>query len=288
MNKILLTGGKGFFCSRFAKCYNNDFDIIAVGRQDFDVSNESAVRLFVDKHKPDIVIHGAALVNTDFCNNNPKIAHEVNVVGAVNIAKACKENETKLVFISTEQVFNGNIDPGPYSEDTTPKPNTVYGQNKLEAENIIKDMYEKVWIVRFAWMFGMPQIGCGMSGNIMWDTIKAMIKNEKIYASPNEYRSVTYVEDMIKNTEKLLDIPYGTYHFSAHNELSRYETIKHMLKQMGLSNRIEELLVKDEQKYSDYVRDARLNSNKLDEYKINFEDSICAISRCIKDYKLVF
>ena len=201
------------------------------------------------------------------------------MTGAVNVANACRKNKSKFVFISTEQVFNGNEEPGPYSENATPKPNTVYGLNKLEAENIINKLFDnQVWIVRFAWMFGMPQRGCGMSGNIMWNTIEALIKNEKIYASPNEYRSVTYVEDVLKNMKKLLDIPYGTYHFSALNELNRYETVKHILNEMGLSERMNEILVKDENKYCDCSRDARLKSDKLTEYDICFEDSIHAIS----------
>ena len=175
---------------------------------------------------------------------------------------------------------------GPYAEDVDPSPNTVYGQSKLEAENMIRQMYDKVWIVRFAWMFGMPERGCGISANIMWDTVKALMANQKIYASPNEYRAMTYVEDMLVNVKKLLGIPYGLYHYSASNDLNRYETVKYLLEEMRLKNRINYILIKDDKKYSDCVRDARLASNRIKKYDIHFKNTVDGISECISDYNL--
>ena len=110
--KVMLTGGKGFFCSRFAQRFKNDFDIVSVGREDFDVCNESAVRRFIGECQPDVVIHGAAMTSTFFCNDNPQLARRINVDGAVNVAKACMDNNARLIFISTEQVFNGNASGG--------------------------------------------------------------------------------------------------------------------------------------------------------------------------------
>lgn len=284
MLKIMLTGGKGFFCSRFTKRYQNGFNIISTDIEDFDITNLRMAQSYIGNVKPDVLIHGAALTQTDFCNKHPQISHDVNVKGAVNVAKACKAHNVKFIFLSTEQVFNGNVEPGPYHEDHKPHPNTTYGKHKLEAERMIQDLYDNVWIVRFAWMFGMPQRGCGMSPNLLWNTLTSLVRNDPIYASPNEYRAVTYVEDMVENINKLLDIPFGCYHFSARNDKNRLDTVKHVLQQMGLSDRIDQILVKEEKQ----KRDARLCSNKLGKYGLKFEDSLSALTRCINEYSLLF
>ncbi|WDC84792.1 NAD(P)-dependent oxidoreductase [Caloramator sp. mosi_1] len=286
MKKILLTGGMGFFCSRFYEKYKNEYQILALGKQELDVTNKDKVFNIFSDFKPDYVIHAAAIASTDFCNKNPHIARKINVEGSVNVAEVSNKVGAKLLFISTEQVFNGNTELGPYKEDDTPIPNTVYGQNKLEAEELLKEIIEELWILRFSWLFGMAERNMGMASNILWDTITSLIKGEKIYASPNEFRGMTYVYDMIDNIVKVFDIPYGTYHIGSTNDMSRYDVVKHILIELGLENRVEEILINDEEKYKDNPRDLRLNTDKISKYGIVFPTTKEAISNCLREYRM--
>lgn len=286
MKKILLTGGQGFFCTRFYERYKNEYKILSTGREDLDITDDIKVMQVFKEFKPDYVIHAAAIAVTDFCNEHPEIAQKINVDGAVNVAKACKEVGAKLVFISSEQVFNGNIENGPYDEGHRPVPNTVYGKNKLEAERLLKDIIDELWIVRFTWLFGMPEKNLSISSNILWETVVSLLKGEKIYASANEFRGMTYVFEMVENFKRVFQLPYDTYHMGSYNSMSRYEVVKYILTEMGLSNRVNEILIKDEEKYKDFPRDIRLNTKKIEKYGIKFTSTRDGLTKCLKDYRL--
>ncbi|SFC20876.1 SDR family oxidoreductase [Clostridium uliginosum] len=287
MKKILLTGGKGFFSTRFFKRYKDEFEVVLMSRQELDVSNKEEVLNKLNEIKPDYVIHAAAIAVTDFCNENPEIAYKINVEGAINVGQACKKINAKMIFISTEQIFNGNKELGPYSEEHIAVPNTVYGQNKLEAEGLLKDLLDELWIIRFTWLFGLPEKECNMATNIIWESITKLLKGEKIKASSYEFRGMTYDTEMIENVIKIFSLPYGTYNLGSENDLSRYEIVKHILCEMGLENRIDEVLIKDNEKYNENCkRDVRLNTNKAKECGLVFSSSKDAISKCIKDYKM--
>ncbi|MDF2564477.1 MAG: NAD(P)-dependent oxidoreductase [Massilibacillus sp.] len=286
MKRILITGGRGFFASRFAKYYKDQYEILAPTKAEMNVNDQQDIMEKFQAFKPDYVIHTAAIAVTDYCNQNPEIAHKINVEGAISIAKATKAVGAKLVFISTEQIFNGNQNVGPFKETDEAKPDTVYGQNKLEAEKLLKEIIAELWVVRFTWLFGMPEKNCGMSGNIFWSTIESILKNERIYASPHEFRGVTYVYEMVEAVNKIFTVPYGIYHLGSENNKSRYEIIKEIFCGLGLEHRIQELLVEDKEKYLKKNRDVRLDNQKSRSYGIEFSNSSDAIQQCIAQYGL--
>lgn len=286
MKKILITGGRGFFASRFAHYYKDQYEILAPTKAEMNVSDQQDIMEKFQAFKPDYVIHTAAIAVTDYCNQNPGMAYKINVEGAISIAKATKAVGAKLVFISTEQIFNGNQNSGPFKETDEAKPDTVYGQNKLEAENLIKEIIDELWIVRFTWLFGMPEKNCGMSGNIFWETIASILKNEKISVSPHEFRGVTYVYEMVEAVNKIFTVPYGTYHLGSENNKSRYEITKEIFCGLGLDHRIQELVVEDKEKYKKKNRDIRLDNQKAKSYGIVFSNSRDAIQKCIAEYGL--
>ena len=234
MKKILLTGGNGFFASRFARYYKDRYEIYAPGHRELDITDEKTVAECIGSLTPDIIIHTGAIAVTDFCNQHPDIAHRVNVEGSVNIAKGAEKAGSSLVFLSSEQVFNGSTRGGPFKEEDAPVPDTVYGENKWEAEQILSGMLEKLWIVRFTWMFDLPVSGCGMSGNIMLDTFTKLVRRETICASKREFRGMGYMAETVGNFEKLFSLPFGTWHMGAENPLSRYEIVEHILTLLGL------------------------------------------------------
>ncbi|WP_461204769.1 SDR family oxidoreductase [Clostridium sp. DL1XJH146] len=286
--KLLLTGGQGFFCTRLAERYKNDFEILSTDKDDLDITDGYKVLKAMEEFKPDYVIHAAAIAVTDFCNKHPEIAHKINVDGAINVAKACKSVGAKMVFISSEQVFNGNTESGPFDENHTPVPNTVYGENKLEAEGLLKEILDELWILRYTWLFGFPERNMNINPNILWNTLQIALKGEKTKVTDNEYRGLTYVHELIDQYPKIFEIPYGTYHVGSKNDLSRYEITCHILKELGLENKVDLLVEKDTEKYKTNPRDVRLNCEKLSNLGFKFSESKDGLTKCINEFKFKF
>lgn len=286
MKKILLTGGNGFFCTRFVKRYIGTYEILSPNSKMLDVTNTEKVTETIKNFKPDYVIHAAAIASTEFCDKNPELAYKINVTGSLNVANACKQVHAKMIFISSEQVFNGNDEAGPYTEEITPCPNTVYGKNKFEAEGLLKEILDELWVVRFTWLFGLPERNCGMSSNILWDTLTNILQGKKTKVTNNEYRGLTYVHEVIEQFPMIFEIPYGTYHVGSHNSLNRYDICSLIFNEVGVEHRKEELLEVDLEKYKNHIRDIRLCTDKIKNYDLEFSESKDGIVKCLKEFKI--
>lgn len=286
MKRVFLTGGKGFFGTRFREAHHHNFEILSTDVEELNILDKEKVRDALNLFKPHYTIHAAAIALTDYCDRNPEKCYEINVNGALNVASACELTGAKLVFLSSEQVFNGNEEPGPYRETDMPHPDTVYGKNKWEAEKLLKDYIGDYWVLRFTWMFGVPERCRPVAANILWDTVKNALKGKKVKVPCNEYRGLTYIGEVMDQFSRVFDLPYGTYHVGSHNDLNRFETVCLILRELGLTERIDDLVEKDDEKYRDKVRDVRLNTEKIRGCGFSFSDTPEAIRRCIKDYYL--
>jgi dTDP-4-dehydrorhamnose reductase len=287
MNRMLITGGHGFFASRLARFLKSEWEIDAPGHQQLNCTEGPSVDAYISALNPDVIVHAAAIASTAFCNSHPDIAYAVNVDGSINVARAAKRRHAKLIFLSTEQVFNGTPESGPYSEMDMAVSDTVYGANKLEAEKLLLEITDEIWILRLTWMFGMPEMDSHMSCGILWDTIVSLINGRKIIASPHEYRGMTYVQDMLENIPKLMNAPYGIYHMGAANHLNRYETVRHILTLLGQKSRLSEILEEDTTHYLNHDRDIRLNTKKASSFGMTWTDTDAALERCLRDFGII-
>lgn len=287
MSRILLTGNQGFFGPRFENVHRPNHTILGVDKNEVDIVDQPAVQSLVEGFQPNIVIHAAAITATAFSDAYPDLTRQINVDGAVHVAKAAQSVGAKLIFFSTEQVFNGNTQPGPYSETDTPFPDTMYGTTKLEAEEKIRSIMKDVWILRFTWMFGLPEYHGIVNPNVVWDALQMLIYNTPKAISTREYRGLTWVYHMIDRILGVLDLPSDTYHIGSHNDLSRYEIFQHIFHEMGVANRMEELLIPDNEKYPDRPRDVRLNTDKLSALGIDFPSSVEAVRECLSVFSLL-
>lgn len=286
MKKVLITGGKGFLGSRFADAHRCHFEIYAPGSQEMNILDIETVETTFSRFRPDYVIHAAARPQTDYCNENPALCYQVNVEGTENIAIACRNAGSKMIFISTEQVFNGNRESGPFQEDDDPCPDTVYGQNKLKAEKAVEKIIRNAVILRLTWLFGVPSQDKPVVNNILWDTYKSVLDKRMIHAPIHEYRGMTSVDELIEKLPQLLELPPGLYHTGSENRLNRYETVCFILKEMGLEDKLKESVSIDSSTYRDSPRDVRLNTGKLHSAGIRFTDSEQALRNCIDKYNL--
>lgn len=145
MTRIIITGGSGFVGSNMVNILkkNSSYKILSVGKtpsvdglihSDYicaDICDEKGI-MALSEFKPDLIIHCAALANISFCEQSPQLARNVNVNGAANIAKLAGMAGAKLVYLSTDAVFDGKR--GNYTEEDKPSPVNVYGRTKLDGE----------------------------------------------------------------------------------------------------------------------------------------------------------
>lgn len=289
MKKILITGGQGFFGSRFTKIWDKNYEISNLSSKELDVTNIVNIEAIFKKIKPDYVIHAAGITSQEFCKNNPEIAYKVNVEGAFKVAKMCSKYNSKLLFISTEQIYSGNKETGPYSEEVIPHPNTIYGNNKLEVEKSLDKYCKNTWIVRFSWLFGLDERNCRSSKNLLQSVLTAALRDKPLKVSPYDYRNMSYVYDMCKRVEQIFYLPYGTYNLGSRNDLSSYDLAIYILKLLSIdARRIKKLIVSDTTKYNENkIRDLRLDTNLAKQNGIVFDDTKTAIKKCLEEFFII-
>lgn len=201
-----------------------------------DITNNTSVDNIISNVAPDAVIHCAAWTAVDLAEDEDKkeIVYKVNAVGTKNIAAACKKINSKMMYISTDYVFNGT-GTQPWMPDCKDyNPLNVYGKTKLEGELAVADNVEKFFIVRIAWVFGLNGknfIKTMLNVGKKYDTVKVV--NDQIGTPTYTLDLSRLLVDMIE-TDK-----YGYYH--ATNEggyISWYDFTCEIFKQAGLSTKI--------------------------------------------------
>lgn len=173
MQKILITGSSGFLGSRLAYFLNDRYELLLPAHGELNVSREEAVMAYIEEHQPEVVIHCAALSNTWYCEQHHDESHRVNVQGTVRIAKACKITGAKLVFMSSDQVYNGTPMLGPLKEDAVLQPVNIYGCHKMEAEQRAQWNNPDAVGLRLTWMYDLPESNMKLNTNILVNLHKA-------------------------------------------------------------------------------------------------------------------
>ena len=177
MKTILVTGANGYIASLVRAYQKDNFNWICMTRKEADLTNPEDVKRFVASQDFDICFHTAANATTAFCNEHPDLVHKINVKSTQAIIDCCKEKGAKLIFCSTEQAFNGKENHGPFKEDEPLSAVTVYGQNKIECEELIQNQLEDAIILRFTWMMGLSYPGIKASPSIIKNVMNALINH---------------------------------------------------------------------------------------------------------------
>ena len=281
MKKILITGSSGFLGRRLAYYLKEKYELLLPSHAELNVSREEAVRAYMEKHRPAVVIHCAALSNTWYCEQHREESHKVNVQGTVRIAKACKLTGAKLVFMSSDQVYNATTLPGLLKEDDVLQPVNIYGQHKLECEQRAGwNLPESVGL-RLTWMYNLPDSHMKLNSNILVNLQKAYNDGNTINAATHEYRGVTYVWDVVRNIEKAISLPGGIYNFGSGNTLNSYELHLKAADLMGLKEP-EEWILPDNERFHDEPRNLTMDCSLIEEHGIHFCDSVEGIQEAIQ------
>lgn len=278
---ILITGASGFLGSRLAYLLRDRYHLLLPTHNELNISREEAVRAYLEEHRPAAVVHCAALSNTWYCEQHPEESHRVNVQGTVRIAKACKLTGAKLLFMSSDQVYNGTPVLGPLPEDAVLQPVNVYGNHKLEAEQrALRNLPDAVGL-RLTWMYDLPESSMRLNSNILVNLHKAHTEGTVIKAATHEYRGVTYVWDVVRNIERALALPGGIYNFGSGNNRNSYELFLKAAKLMGVEQPYN-LILPDEERYAPECRNLAMDCSLVAKYGIHFRNSIEGIEEALK------
>jgi dTDP-4-dehydrorhamnose reductase len=222
-----VTGGTGFLGKKLLDLLGRKHQVSGVSRVPQERKNETKL-IHIDIRKkemlrsiyevrPDIIVHTAALTDPNICELNKKDAWEINVIGTRNIVSVCKKIGAKLIYISSDYVFN----EGAHREDSSPQPANYYGWTKLEGEREVKEELFDYVILR-------PTIMYGFNGEKV-DRFTAKVRNslsrgESITVSPRIIKYPVLIDDVARFISTLIDLDCcGIYHIAGPTAVSRYE-----------------------------------------------------------------
>lgn len=230
---ILVTGVNGQLGYDVVKVLNErNIECLGIDRDELDITDKEAVNEYIIKLKPEAVIHCAAYTAVDKAEDEYEVCRKVNVDGTENIAKACKEIDAKMIYISTDYVFSGLGDKE-FEIDGDINPHSVYGKTKYEGELKAKEILDKHFIVRISWVFGI-------NGN---NFVKTMIRLGKEKESLNvvcdQIGSPTYTADLAPVLcDMVVSEKYGVYHATNEGFCSWAEFAEEIMKQSRLNCKV--------------------------------------------------
>ena len=233
--RILVTGVKGQLGFDVVnELKKNNIEAVGVDIEEMDITDAAAVKKVITESKVDGVIHCAAYTAVDAAEDNEEICRKINAGGTKNIADVCKELDIKMMYISTDYVFNGQGET-PWQPDCKDyKPLNVYGQTKLEGELAVSETLEKYFIVRIAWVFGVN------GKNFIKTMLNVGKTHDKVTVVSDQVGTPTYTYDLARLLVDMIQTDkYGYYH--ATNEggyISWYDFTCEIYKQAGYTTKV--------------------------------------------------
>jgi len=253
--KVLVTGVKGQLgYDVVAKLERSNIEFLGTDVDTLDITNEEQVRVVILTYKPDVVIHCAAYTAVDKAEDEKDLCYAVNVLGTKYIANACKEIDAKMVYISTDYVFDGEGDQ-PFDVKDEPNPINYYGKTKHDGEIEVQKLIEKYFIVRISWVFGI-------NGN---NFVKTMFKlgqeRNEISVVSDQIGSPTYSHDLaVLLLEMILTNNYGVYHVTNEGYCSWFEFACEIFKQAGMNVKVNPIKTEDYPTKAKRPKNSRLNN----------------------------
>ncbi len=285
MRKLIITGGHGYIASLINYFNNTKYEITLLDKAELDLSDIEKVSTYFNNADFDLVLHAGAIPDTKTCEDYPDLTYKVNVLSTKKIAEIVKEKNKRMIFISSEQIYNGLDIMGPHSETQAVSSVTAYGNHKIECEEFIKELDFDYLIIRFGWMFGLPFPTIKPSYNILTPIIKAIIFEIPTKFTVNEIRGFTYAHNFAKQFDKISNLPKGIYNITAENNYNTYEAAKKIAQIMGFSSeQIDKNILPNFDRYSDRFRDFHMSNLKAKSFGIEFGDLKDEISNCLEEF----
>jgi len=214
MKKILITGGNGQLGHSFSSIYQEEYNILSLGRDKLDITNKDEILKVIETFEPSIVLNCAAMTDVDNAELDPKLANEIN---ASSIKKILQLFDGLFIQISTDYVFDG--EDGPFTEDSPTNPINSYGQSKLAGEKIIQENARDWLIIRTNVLFDIDSQASFLS----W-VVNSLKENKKINVVDDQINNPVFTDDLSDIIHLLISKKMrGIYHIGSDTLCSRYQ-----------------------------------------------------------------
>ena len=260
---ILVTGATGFVGNKIMEMCR---DVVAA--PSLRGMSEDDIKRMVDESGASTIIHTAAISDMGACEADPEGSFHANVEIPIYLAKAAEGK--KLICFSSDQVYNGLEDEGPYTEENV-KPANTYSRHKLEMEQRVLDMCPEAVMLRAEWMYDYYL----KKSNYFMNIINA---KDTVSFSAGQFRGITYVKEVAENIENVIKLPGGAYNFGSETTKSMYEITEDFIKALNRSIKLED---------SPARHNLWMDCSKARKYGVIFSDVSEGLLRCARDYNIL-
>ena len=260
---ILVTGANGFVGHKIMEMCKD-----TVASPSLRNATQEDVKRIVEESDADVIIHTAAISDIGTCQADPDASYFANVQIPVYLAKESKDR--KLICFSSDQVYSGCDEEGPYFEDMV-KPGNIYAEHKLEMELRVLDMLPNAVMLRAEWMYDYYL----ERSNYLMNILNA---KESVAFGSGQFRGVTYLKEVAENMEKVADLPGGAYNFGSETTKSIYEITQEFIELLGKKLRLEDAPAR---------HNLWMNCEKARKYGVEFSSVTDGLIKCARDYKWI-
>lgn len=257
--KVLVTGVKGQLGYDVAnELEKRGTEVIGVDVDEMDITDEAAVQRVIRGAAPDAVIHCAAYTAVDAAEDNEEMCRRVNTDGTRYIAGVCKELDIKMLYISTDYVFDGK-GTRPWEPDDERNPLSVYGQTKYEGELAVQNMLDKYFIVRITWTFGVN------GKNFVKTMLRLAETNSRLTVVNDQYGSPTATADLaVLLSDMIATEKYGVYHATNEGICTWYEFTCEIFRQAGIDVEVVPVTTAEYNAKAKRPANSRMSKDKLE------------------------
>lgn len=257
--KVFVTGVKGQLGHDVVnELKKRGHTAIGVDIEEMDITDKDAVRRIITQVSPEAVVHCAAYTAVDAAEEQVELCRRVNAFGTENIAQVCKELNCKLMYISTDYVFNGQ-GTRPWEPDDEREPLNVYGQTKYEGELAVETL-EKYFIVRIAWVFGVN------GKNFIKTMLNLGKTRDHLTVVDDQVGSPTYTYDLARLLVDMIETEkYGRYHATNEGVCSWYEFACEIFKKAGIEITVNPVSSNEYPAKAKRPQNSRMDKSKLKE-----------------------
>lgn len=258
--RILVTGVKGQLGYDVVnELEKRGHTAIGVDIDEMDITDAEAVDRVITEADVEAVIHCAAYTAVDAAEDNLELCRKVNAGGTENIAKVCKKLDLKMVYISTDYVFDGEGER-PWEPDDRRDPLNAYGIGKYEGELAVEENLEKYFIIRIAWVFGVN------GKNFIKTMLKLGETRDEVSVVNDQIGSPTYTYDLARLIVDMVETEkYGRYHATNEGFCSWYEFACEIFRQAGMNVKVHPVTSDEFPAKAKRPHNSRMSKEKLSE-----------------------
>jgi dTDP-4-dehydrorhamnose reductase len=243
MKTVLVTGGDGQLATCIKQVVKNveDKKFVFKNSTELNITSKAELNSFFADNSIDYCINSAAYTAVDKAESNSKLAFEINSIAVKKLAQVCKENQTVLIHISTDFVFDGTNNQ-PYKELDISNPKSVYGASKLQGEKEIQLILKEHFIIRTSWLYSE------FGNNFMKTMLRLSKERKNLEIVNDQIGTPTYAIDLANVVLKIINEgskEYGIYHYSNEGSITWYDFAKEIFKQSDIEISLKPILTKE-------------------------------------------